>query len=139
MLLWVHVHHENRLHDKPYIKQQIFTNYVEINFYGNFLCAFNTCSICARTAEKDFSLITCSIRHASSVAVFSSTPNFISICDSIVCRVYIVWAMASPLSVRVIAPLSSTLTCPSLFKIDNALITLGLEKPNYSPTSIART
>lgn len=41
--------------------------------------AFEICSICFCTAVKVFSLITCSIRQASSAAVFSSTPNSISI------------------------------------------------------------
>ena len=41
---------------------------------------------CFLTAAKDLSLITCSILHASSCAVFSSTPSAISILVITVCR-----------------------------------------------------
>ena len=40
------------------------------------------------TAAKDFSLMTCSMRQASSAAVFSSTPSSINNCVRTVCRVY---------------------------------------------------
>ena len=55
--------------------------------------------ICFLIASKLSSLITCSMRHASSTAIFSSTPSVVSHFVRSVWRSYILFAISLPFSV----------------------------------------